>query len=574
MSPPEWHLNAPPADPVEGVFSGPESRGKRMTPDTTTFLRTLYNGIGAGFVEVRGQTHPKPKEGGLAYREWFPLAEIERVYPSVQPHIGKLNLWFGVGLRKAKGVGKKEDVGCLPGIWLDIDFKSVPQEKAVKFLREFPIRASIGILSGGGLHVYYLTKEPIFAPQFPVAEATMKALAKAIGADTQACHADLCLRLPNTVNVKYLPPRPVRVVVGPHDDRRCNLEDFEKYLTIDVPDTKGSPGRREVPGRELPTELAQRVSETLTGIWLEGYRHGLSLLTAGVLAHSGFSEASAVRVVEAVCSLADDNEKEDRIASVRDTYAKFAAGKPVAGQPTLEQLIESFPPGVIRDKARKLYESFKKMIPRPPKRPPGEVTANFEVARIEKFTSTPARYRVTINYKLDENEQKEYTVTCETPTVISIHLFRTAFFEATPNLVLSPVTQSAWEKMLQQAPLEIKPAPEEASSAGAIRMELANFLEEKKPNPEYGELNTFCGYDERHIFFVLNTFKKHLAEKGQKPSDREVIHALKDAGWEPEKRRYGDKTVRLWVKPIDNGNMPGAPQQDMFGTIPHQRKES
>jgi hypothetical protein len=68
------------------------------------------------------------------------------------------NLYFAVATRN--GRGRKEHIVQIPALWCDIDFKDTPKEEADKRVREFPLRPSLVVNSGGGFHAYWGLKEP------------------------------------------------------------------------------------------------------------------------------------------------------------------------------------------------------------------------------------------------------------------------------------------------------------------------------------------------------------------------------------------------------------------------------
>jgi phage/plasmid-associated DNA primase len=69
--------------------------------------------------------------------------------------------------------------------------------------------------------------------------------------------------------------------------------------------------------------------------WNDGARHDMSLPLAGTLWHGGMSLADAEQFYTAVCLAAEDDELENRLGCLRNTYARGAAGENVTGGPTL-----------------------------------------------------------------------------------------------------------------------------------------------------------------------------------------------------------------------------------------------
>lgn len=83
------------------------------------------------------------------------------------------DLYHCIGLlqgRPQKGRGAETDVVAIPGLWFDLDClegkhntKNLPsREEALSLLKEFHLRPSLIVWSGGGLHVYWLFQEPLY----------------------------------------------------------------------------------------------------------------------------------------------------------------------------------------------------------------------------------------------------------------------------------------------------------------------------------------------------------------------------------------------------------------------------
>lgn len=143
------------------------------------------------------------------------------------------NLFFGCCTRSGME-GKKPNCRELVAFWVDIDYKEVPEEEAKAELYKFPLQPSIIIASGGGLHVYWLLKEPHDAQDIRC-EAIMRGLATALHGDHQATDVSRILRIPGTLNHKYKPPRPV-TVLHCNWEQRHNIGDFDLYQEVQAPE--------------------------------------------------------------------------------------------------------------------------------------------------------------------------------------------------------------------------------------------------------------------------------------------------------------------------------------------------
>ena len=140
------------------------------------------------------------------------------------------DIYFGVGARKRHGGCTKEDVLYLKACFVDIDEKD-PEKKRKKIeeLKTWFKPPTIIVDSGGGLHAYWMLKEPAYEQDFQRIVAVNRGLAQEFGGD-RAVASDIAriLRLPGTLNHKYDPPRTVRIL---HFDPQAlydltDLEDF------------------------------------------------------------------------------------------------------------------------------------------------------------------------------------------------------------------------------------------------------------------------------------------------------------------------------------------------------------
>ena len=182
---------------------------------------------------------------------WYQTDKIkEASQKAMELSKSKKDVYFGVGLREKKlreGRGEIKDVAAIPGLWLDVDVagdahaqEDLPPdlESAVSFLEEFPLKPSLLIHSGHGLHGYWLFKEPwIFdnegehnhaAEILSLFQGTIRARAAGRGWKLDNT-SDLprVLRVPGTVNYKGAPV-PVKILNS--SDNRYNPSDFEPYL--------------------------------------------------------------------------------------------------------------------------------------------------------------------------------------------------------------------------------------------------------------------------------------------------------------------------------------------------------
>jgi hypothetical protein len=180
------------------------------------FFNTLFQ-----FCE--GQIEIRPLPGEQAFFDTDDLGGID----SHCQRFEKSNLHFGVGTRDGNG-GRKENIVNFPCVWADVDFKSTPREIAAQNLKEFPFRPSIIVKSGGGIHLYWLLKEPAEKHDIAAIEDINHRIADQLGGDHGACDAARILRVPGTKNRKYN-PAPLCEVTQ-QNDFFYTLDDFLEIL--------------------------------------------------------------------------------------------------------------------------------------------------------------------------------------------------------------------------------------------------------------------------------------------------------------------------------------------------------
>ncbi|MDR3595055.1 DUF927 domain-containing protein [Clostridium sp.] len=151
--------------------------------------------------------------------------------------------------KKYYGRGFKETTLCIPGLWLDIDYKdsnhakeNLPtKEEAIRFVKSLPIKPTYIVESGHGFHVYYLFKEMwMFRDNIDRDKAEklskgfqeyVRQLGKENGWNLDQT-GDLMrmLRLAGTYNLKD-PSNPIPVTIyEEYPEDRYTVEDFESFV--------------------------------------------------------------------------------------------------------------------------------------------------------------------------------------------------------------------------------------------------------------------------------------------------------------------------------------------------------
>lgn len=133
--------------------------------DTKEFFAEIYKGCDEGYITLT----LLPERRTL----WFELSEIEKLEQAVKKYSNKTNIYFGVCLRKRilpnNLRGKDSDISTVTALYADIDIKSkahaetaLPSSvnEAMEFSNSLPLKPSILVNSGNGLHAYWLLNNP------------------------------------------------------------------------------------------------------------------------------------------------------------------------------------------------------------------------------------------------------------------------------------------------------------------------------------------------------------------------------------------------------------------------------
>lgn len=161
-------------------------------------------------------------------------------YSAIQQFFKKnhqYNVYFGVGTRDNKGEGRKENVLEISSLWAEVDFKDTPPAEVKANLDNFPLRPSAAILSGHGVHFYWILKEPSFSDDFDTIEDILRRLCAQMKADPANCEIARVLRVPGTMNVKS---KPALVKIHWLEKYRYELEDFDFLPEVQTKKFNGS----------------------------------------------------------------------------------------------------------------------------------------------------------------------------------------------------------------------------------------------------------------------------------------------------------------------------------------------
>lgn len=261
----------------------------------------------------RGYGHYWYKQSGLT--KWW-----EADNPPEPPKLDE-DIYFGVHPAKTSKRSNQrpieEDILAVNCLYADFDLKlhDESREKALEHINSLRYPPTATILSGGGYHCYWVLTDP-----FLIDSTTKREIAKDLQGDwVRYVNADLAvrdlariLRVPDTKNHKYNPPKDVEMVDFTPANQYTLIE-----LQAALPATNdhsggGGDGAKEIPKPIRPNELTEQ--ETVNLILESDQADQFKLLFKGI--DEGYESASEADM--AFCSIlafwtGGDYRKIDRI---------------------------------------------------------------------------------------------------------------------------------------------------------------------------------------------------------------------------------------------------------------------
>jgi hypothetical protein len=236
----------------------------------------------------------------------------------------KQNVYFAVATRD--GGGTKAHIKDIPAAWCDLDFKDVPEKEATKRLKAFAYPPTFIVRSGGGFQAYWQFKEAYHKEDIESVEELNRRIASALGGDQNACDASRTLRVPETLNHKYSPPRMARCTLY-KPEREYDVSDFD-----DLPDAKAHPSahincisKSFIEGITSGRKVQRVTSVTKHNIRNIGFAKGQRTVTLFSLAYhllkAGVEPANVDKYVLFVASHCDP-PKSERVAKEQIKGAK------------------------------------------------------------------------------------------------------------------------------------------------------------------------------------------------------------------------------------------------------------
>jgi hypothetical protein len=228
------------------------------------FLTAVFAGSAGGFIEFRAL----PSKA----RTFVRPGDLRAIEAFITDHSAE-NIFFGVATRRTQENGDLRNCASLSALWVDLDFKAMPEPEARDRLAELSLPPSVVVRSGGGVHTYWLLRQPAdVGREEPRLRAILRALVRATNGDSNAAEPARVLRVPGTRNYKYDPPRMVTIETWA-PERRYDLSDFDCLTPEPSASLRLERGRFALPekiseGRRNGT--LYRLARSMKGIRLSG----------------------------------------------------------------------------------------------------------------------------------------------------------------------------------------------------------------------------------------------------------------------------------------------------------------
>ena len=195
----------------------------------TNFFKALFTEYfkeHKGFIEIR--------EINESVRCEF-FDSIESLIEVINSKRFKGNIYFGVGPRSIRK-GNKSAIKHITSLWIDIDYGKTGHKKkshypnkevAIQAIDKFPIKPSIIVCSGYGLHCYWILKSPVDITNPDFIENILNNIIIKLKGDKGTHNLDRILRVPFTFNSK-VKSNPVQSDIIKFDpDLKYEISEFE-----------------------------------------------------------------------------------------------------------------------------------------------------------------------------------------------------------------------------------------------------------------------------------------------------------------------------------------------------------
>lgn len=468
--------------------------------------------------------------------------------------------------------GYATTAAVVPGLWLDLDIAGDGHEKkmlprsqvdADRILAELPFDPSWVVGTGGGMHVYWLFREP-WVLESP--EERDRAAAVVRGWQTLAIDAaanmgfvldsthDLCrvLRPVGTTNSKYNR----RVVFRQVSDTRFNPSDFEDWAEAIVPLRSPSHSKAEDLGdlhpeiQPPPEKLMAmlNLAPQFASTWRRERKEFPSqseydMSLAAMAARAGWKDDEIVALV--VSHRRDGGEplRLDRPAYYTGLIGKAKQGL-VADEAheRISERVEAVHSGgaTVDDEREGFLTDVSNLL-------------GFRIRRVLKFVTDPPQYRLVMEQGTIHLGGVE--------AILNSTKFR-ASIAAVSGTLIARFSGARWDPVAQailQAVEELD-LGNDSSAEGLVGEWCGEYLSQHRPSDERQEAiplrEPFLDPDGQPAFF-LSEFRSWLAfHRDERLGRRQVATLLRSAGCVPRTVAYTREsdghrsTVQVWVTPL------------------------
>ena len=236
--------------------------------ETVTFLTALYAGQ-SGVLELRtfgpdgdDDAVKNTRREAHRLRDFVPVEngafDAVRVHRFITGCVkAKLGAFFGVALRSRDSLktrkGDAAHCQTLTSLFVDADFKHLGEQETRRRIDACPLPPSMVVESGGGLHPYWILKQPFqLKREMTTAKRWLRHIAASVAdvVDEDVSEPIRVLRLPGSLNFKYDPPRPV--TLSHHTNQVSTLNDIQT-----VAGEPAEPEKVETSGFKVPDTISK-----------------------------------------------------------------------------------------------------------------------------------------------------------------------------------------------------------------------------------------------------------------------------------------------------------------------------
>lgn len=215
------------------------------------------------------------ENGRMKQKEMFPVSQLPEVIQCLPKNTDTFlsQSEFNAKFRRAVTFLRTETVYQDFDIYKINRFDGMTPEKAVDEVLDYCTGnyipwPSLFLFSGGGLYAKWLLDEPIPRArlgEWELVEKTLQAKMLSIGADPHGILVTQVLRLVNTVNTKYTPPRIVRVVWQNRNHQgefvRWSLDELKQRIIPHSVDEYREQQAKEIEALDKRTDIPKKIKE-------------------------------------------------------------------------------------------------------------------------------------------------------------------------------------------------------------------------------------------------------------------------------------------------------------------------